>query len=255
MYLDGELLDTDEHAYSLHLSSCAPCNQTLREEQEWRLSFKKHIKQAQIAAPLSLRKKINEQAGHASFLDFLGIHYHLKRFAFATTSLCALFVCTNRESVSFAPMLNKAASVHKKSEQIMQDSTGNMGMHTLNQQTANSFVEQHLGKIKIPHIKKQQAQIHAAELLDLNSQNQAVMLHYGVGPDNTPVSLVVYPHARQIYKNSSLSAKFIDARYHRVFIEEVGGMKAAVWHDQDHVYSVIGNLNDLQMLHLLPDEE
>jgi anti-sigma factor RsiW len=234
MYLDGELTPHDAEPYLTHLHGCTPCQAFVDGEQRFRQVFRaKAAGREQV--PLALRSKIESlsRAKRARPLQMLA--------ASAALATLALFTWTTQSA--FTPVLASVAEKHRQALPL--------DVSTHDAQQAQTFVQAHVPTLKLPHFKAREVQLTGARVVDCPGHHGA-MVRYVVGPNAQPFSIAVY---RADANEHIAMSEMVSAGEHRVFVDRVGELQAAVWQGQGMVYSMVGNMDRDTMLKMVSDAD
>ena len=234
MFLDGELTTADAEPYLDHLKVCSGCRGLVDGERRFRSVFRSKVI-GREQAPEALRQRIVALSGQRQ-------PSRSWRLATATATIGVLIGLTWTTQSGFSPVLQDVADKHREALP--------MDVATDDLKEAQQFVQKHLPKVKIPKIKRDKAQLEGARVVDLPG-HRAVIVRYLVGPNAQPVSVAVYDRGSQ---NLSLP-RLVEAGTQRVFVDRIGSLQAAVWQDRDQVYSMVGELDERQMLQLVSAAE
>jgi len=236
MYLDGELQDADAKPYLEHLEQCGHCRGLVEGEQRFRQVFRAKAVGREVA-PQALRQRVESMTQSPA-------PSRSYRWALATGAMGMLMVVTFTTQSGFSPMLQEVAEKHRAELP--------MDVASKDPLEVERFLERHLPRVHMPHLNAPDAQLAGARVVDLPGQHRGVIVRYLVGPNARPVSVVVYS------KNPAEDVKLpyhADAGSHRVFLDRVGSLQAAVWNAQDSVYSMIGEIDERQLLNLVSAAE
>lgn len=235
MFLDGELGEQDASPYLEHLSSCQSCHGFVEGERKFRQVFRSKVADKE-RAPASLRTKVEAMTAVPERRPF--------RMLTAGAALACLMLFTWTTQTGFIPVLVNVAQKHKESLPL--------DVRTDSREEAQQFVDLHIPRVRVPSLNAEGVKLSGARVVDLPGHRgevlRGVILRYVVGGSEQPVSLVVYT----TNVNEQLAMpKAVQVGSQRVFVDRVGDLQAAVWQSQDLVYSLVGNLEEQQMLRLV----
>jgi hypothetical protein len=155
-----------------------------------------------------------------------------------------LLAVTFTTQSGFSPMLQEVAAKHQAELP--------MDVASKDPHEIERFMGRHVPRVHIPRLNAPDAHLAGARVVDLPGGHRGVIVRYLVGPNERPMSVVVYP------KNPTEDVRIpyhADAGQHRVFLDRVGSLQAAVWHAQDSVYSMVAEMDEHQLLHLVSTAE
>lgn len=228
MYLDGELQAEDARPYLEHLEECADCRAFVEGEQRFRQTLRNKVI-GKDRAPEHLRTRITEMSKPVA----ARVRY---RLALATATMGLLVVVTFTTQSGFSPILQEVADKHRADLP--------MDIATQDPAEAQRFVERHVPRVHIPQLGG--ARFAGARVVDLPGQHKGVLATYIV--DGQRVSVAVYP------KNPAEEVAIprqVAAGRHQVFLDRAGSLQAAMWNQEDLVYSMVGEVDANQLLHLV----
>lgn len=235
MYLDGELGEQDAAPYLEHLSSCPACHGVVEGERRFRQVFRSKVA-GKDQVPAALRARVEGLAKEGSRNPL--------RMVTATAALACLMLFTWTTQTGFVPVLVNVAQKHKESLPL--------DVRTADPEVAQQFVDQHLPKVRVPKVAAEGVKLSGARVVDLPGHRgevlRGVIFRYTVGNGDQPVSLVVY----KSNPNEQLQmARAVRVGDQQVFVDRVGDLQAAVWQQRDLIYSLVGGLEEQQMLKLV----
>ncbi len=235
MYLDNELQANDAAPYLRHLGECERCRGFVEGERRFRQVFRNKVRAQSNGAeqvPEALRARIEA-------LALRGAPKRPRyRWALASTAFAMLVAVTWTTQSGFAPILEQAAETHRSSLPL--------DVNTDDVAEAQRFVERHVPHVRLPEVQTPNARLAGARVVDLPG-HRGVIVRYIVGPEARPVSLVVYPsNADQMRLPRGVAAGS-----HRVFLDNINGLLAAVWQGRNSLYSMLGDVDQAELLELV----
>jgi hypothetical protein len=237
MYLDNELQESDAAPYLKHLDGCVTCRGFIEGERRYRQVLR-HKVRAQAASseqmPEALRERITAMAGHDSRQGAFARY----RWTLAPAAFAMLVAVTFTTQSGFSPILQTAAESHRSSLPL--------DVKTDDVAEAQTFVDRHVPNVKIPQMQTPNARLAGARVVDLAGR-RGVIVRYVVGPEQRSVSLVVYPKA----SDDMRLPHAVPAGSHRVFLDNVDGVLAAVWQGRNSLYSMLGDVDQAELLDLV----
>jgi len=235
MYLDNELQESDATPYLLHLETCSHCRGFVDGELRFRQTFRNKVRArtgGSEQVPEALREKIEGMVSRRAPRPFR------HRWLLTSSTFAILIAVTWTTQSGFAPILEQAAETHRSSLPL--------DVKTDDVAEAQRFVSRHVPNVRLPQVQTPNARLTGARVVDLRG-HRGVIVRYLVGPEQRPVSLVVYPK-----QDSEMELPHaVPAGSHRVFLDNINGLLAAVWQGKTSLYSMLGDVDQAELLELV----